>query len=243
MSLDLAQSSLKDLLKICRAHSIMMPEVLPKDKQFYVDLIVRHREAAGMAGAGAGAGAMFGEAQAAMSAAAASSFARDSVLPLQREGAPDSDDFVQVWRDDSLSSSVAQAAYPGADLRSRASSRASAAAASFVSAVAAAASSASSSIAAAMPSAAPAAAAAAASAAPAAPSQEGKEAIEASQNKEGGDSGEVEYPDDEEDEADAEFIRSPFVQKITSVLQNIGTKRAGATGEGEEGERERRVVI
>lgn len=232
MSLDLAQSSLKDLLKICRAHSIMMPEVLPKDKQFYVDLIVRHREAAGMAGAGAGA--MFGEAQAAMSAAAASSsFARDPVLPLQREGAPDSDDFVQVWRDDSLSSSVAQAAYPGADLRSRASSRASAAAASFVSAVAAAASSASSSIAAAMPSAAPSAAAAAA--APAAPSQEGKEAIEASQNKEGGDSGEVEYPDDEEDEADAEFIRSPFVQKITSVLQNIGTKR-GCGG----GRRERR---
>ena len=43
----LASSSLKDLLKICRSHSILLPEVLPKDKHYYIDLILRHRAEAG----------------------------------------------------------------------------------------------------------------------------------------------------------------------------------------------------
>jgi hypothetical protein len=44
-SSELAASSLKDLLKICRSHLLTLPDPLPKDKQYYVDLIVRHRAA------------------------------------------------------------------------------------------------------------------------------------------------------------------------------------------------------
>lgn len=44
-STDLANSSLKDLLKICRSHALRLPDPLPKDKHFYVDLIRQHREA------------------------------------------------------------------------------------------------------------------------------------------------------------------------------------------------------
>jgi hypothetical protein len=43
-SSDLASSSLKDLLKICRSHALQLPSQLPEDKQYYVDLILRHRQ-------------------------------------------------------------------------------------------------------------------------------------------------------------------------------------------------------
>lgn len=54
-SSNLASSSLKDLLKICRSHALQLPAELPEDKQFYIDMIVQHRQmkAAAMAAAAA----------------------------------------------------------------------------------------------------------------------------------------------------------------------------------------------
>lgn len=194
---DLANSSLRDLLKICRSHALLLPAQLPEDKHFYVDLIRRHRSAMRQAADSEGQTAADEQPQNRPTVAIAYTAAIAAAATFTQRSPVRSDSSISS---SSSSSSSISASSSSSDLLGREGYvRVSAADA--------------------LPPLSSSPSAAASSSSFSSQAQEGKEGQEAALD----DMEVVEGADgDYEDEEEQEFARSPAVQRITNVLQNIG---------------------
>ncbi len=229
-SSSLSSSTLKDLLKICRSHNFLLPDPLPSDKGFYIDLINRHRQMMSTSSGGevyeqqdiamdkegqttttaaaAAAAAARSQREVAASAAAGQRYAQ------QQQGGEGVADESPDLSFSKVSTRLRRAAPPPPSAAASAASSALPAALS-IPAVAADVSSGSSS------------SSFAASAAEqplisipgVSPDPVYDEEGEGGEGGGGGGGGDGDGDDD--DGGEEEFIRSPAVQKITQVLQNI----------------------